>query len=176
MILLALAPGVGIPVAAPLVGLGVFEFGWGVAVLYRDRFVVPRSMRVVALLPLVGWAALLLAAVAFESPAITAGLGVFPMAVVSLFNLVLVAVLSVNVRRLQPQNEGATPASRPSRPDRPSRVGPVRYLTALMIGGIAVSLLTTPALASTQAGVNNPHANHGGQTTTGLNIPGHSGH
>ncbi|MEO7147743.1 MAG: hypothetical protein ABIW81_03960 [Terrimesophilobacter sp.] len=170
MILLALAPGAGIPVAAPLVGLGVFEFGWGVAVLYRDQLVAPRGMRVVALLPLIGWAALLLAAVAFQSPAITAGLGVFPMAVVSLFNLVLVAVLSVGLRKLSGANDRTTPSK------RSSRVGPVRYLLALMIGGIAVSLLTTPALASTQAGVDNPHANHGGQTTTELHIPEHSGH
>ena len=90
----------------------MFEFGWGVAVLYRDQLVAPRGMRVVALLPLIGWAALLLAAVAFQSPAITAGLGVFPMAVVSLFNLVLVAVLSVNLRNIQAPDERA---ARPGR-------------------------------------------------------------
>ena len=168
VILLALAPGVGIPVAAALVGLGVFEFGWGVAVLYRDRLVAPRTMRVVALVPVLGWSLLLLAAVTFKVSALASMLGVFPMAVVSLFNLMLVSVLSARSRGLQ--------QSKAERTTRPSRVGPVRYLTALLIGGIAVSLLTTPALASTQAGIDNPHANHGKPTNTELNIPDHSGH
>lgn len=65
----------------------------------------------------------------------------------------------------------------------------VRYLTALMAGGLVVSALTTPALAATEAGsYAQPHGEHDGSFTPQrdapdgdnvddlFTIPGHNGH
>jgi len=180
VVLLALAPGLGTPVAAVSVGLGLFEFGWGAAVLYANRLVVPRIMRAVALAAPIGWTAILVAALIGRGSGSESALGVYPMAVVTVFNLILVAALSRQIVEERAKENPVTedPAehatSQPS-PARPVRsIGPVFYLTALMLGGVAVSAVTTPAIAATQAGIVNVHSNHG--TTQELNLPEHDGH
>ena len=147
MIHLALAPGFGVPGAVAPVVLGAAEFGWGVAMLARDRFVVIRLTRVAAFVPAIGWGILLLVAVALQAPTLASILPVLPMAVATLFTLVIAAALSARMRH---------PSVRSDRP-----VGAYRYLAALMAGGLLVSALTTSALAAPQAGIDNPHANHG---------------
>ena len=169
---LGIAPGNAIPVAIVLGVLGSAEFAWGVGVLYSDRFVVPRAAVVGAFFPVIGWGLILLAAVALENPALASSFPAFPMAVASLFNLVIAAVVALQLRRAAESSaEKCTDA--PARPRKQARPTPAYlYLSGLMLGAIAVSALTTPALAATGAGLNNPHANH-----SELNLPAtHNGH
>lgn len=151
---LGLASGSAPSVAAALVVLGFAEFGWGVAVLTLNRFVLPRVATAVSVLPSLGWGALLLIAVAFEVPAVAAQFPVFPMAVASAFTLLIAAVLARHgLRRNRRDGAGEPVASQPSRP--------ALYLVGLMAGALAVSSLTTPALSATSAGAANPHSHHG---------------
>ncbi|MBN9150860.1 MAG: hypothetical protein J0H56_05505 [Micrococcales bacterium] len=154
---LGVAPGTAIPAAVVLGVLGLAEFAWGVGVLARNRFLMPRVALVGAFAPVIGWGFALLAAVAFDNPELASAFGAFPMAVASFFNLVIAAVLGADRRRTATVSSGSA-----VRAPKPRRQAPAcLYLTGLMVGALAVSMLTTPALAATGAGINNPHANHG---------------
>ncbi len=159
---LGVAPGTAIPAAVVLGVLGLAEFAWGVGVLARNRFLVARVALVVAFVPVIGWGLVLLSAVAFDNPELASAFGAFPMGVASFFNLVLAAVLSADRRRTAGVSSGGPALARKSHRQAPAYL----YLTGLMVGALAVSMLTTPALAATGAGINNPHANHGE-----LNLP-----
>lgn len=168
---LALASGAGISAAVALIVLGGVEIGWGVGVLAHDRFVFPRVAAVVAFVPAIGWSVLLLAAVTFDEPGLASVLPVFPTAIAALFTLGIGAVLGWQ-RRRQVADVGATTSADTSAtsPRQPNR--PYRYLAGLFAGALVVSALTTPALAATTAGIDNPHGNHGD-----LELPGeHPGH
>ncbi len=175
LIHLALASGAGIPAAVALVVLGGVEFGWGVGVLSRDRFLVPRVAVVVAFVPAIGWSALLLMAVALEEPLLASVFPVFPMAIAVVFTLVIAAVLGRQARATCASSMTADEAPTPEKavgvePRQAER--PYRYLIGLLAGALVVSALTTPALAATTAGIDNPHDHHGG-----LELPGeHVGH
>lgn len=161
---LGVAPGTAIPAAVALGVLGSAEFAWGVGVLFRDRLLVPRLAFVGAFLPVIGWGLVLLAAVAFDNPALASSFPAFPMLIATLFNLILAGVLAGQRRRARSADADAS--AREKSPKRP--LPAYLYLTGLMVGALAVSALTTPALAATGAGVDNPHAHHGE-----LNIPDH---
>ncbi len=164
---LGVAPSTTIPAAVALGVLGSAEFAWGVSVLFRNRFLLPRLALVGAFVPVIGWVLILLAAVAFENPGLASSFPAFPMAVASVFDLVLAAVLAANLRRAASIDAGAPAVKRKPSPPVPAYL----YLTGLMAGALAVSMLTTPALAATNAGVNNPHANH-----NELNLPAEHQH
>jgi hypothetical protein len=61
LIHLALATGAPVAVAAPLLVVGAAEFGWGVFAFTGPRIPAPRATRLLALVPILGWAVLLLA-------------------------------------------------------------------------------------------------------------------
>ena len=127
--------GLGIPLAV----LGLAEFGWGVLTFARETVPVPRAALVVALVPALAWALLLAVASASENTALGEFLPLLPLAVSTVFELFITAVIGVHLRRRQD-----APASTP---------GVARYLLALLAGALAVAALTTPALAATQAGL-----------------------
>jgi hypothetical protein len=128
---LALVIAAPLPVAVPLLAVGAAEFAWGVFAFTAPRVPVPRVARLLALVPILGWAVLLLAGVG--------GLGVrtLPMLVAGLFDVVISIGISIVVRR----------AGRAQAP-----IGSARYLIGLAVGALLVGALTVPALAATEAG------------------------
>jgi hypothetical protein len=127
---LALAIGAPAPVAAPLLAIGAAEFTWGVFAFTAPRIPLPRVARLLALVPILGWVAVLLAG--------GGGLGVrtLPMLVASLFDVVIAIGISIALRRA-----GRAPAP----------IGSARYLVGVGVGALIVAALTVPALAATEA-------------------------
>jgi hypothetical protein len=151
--------GLGIALAV----LGLAEFAWGVLTFARDTVPFPRAALVAALLPIVGWALLLVTSSVSQMPAIAASIEFVPLAVASLFELFIATVLGVHLRR-----RGDAAAKPP---------GVRRYLLGLSAGALAVAALTTPALAATQAGLSAQHHGDPGTTPFELILPEHdTGH
>jgi hypothetical protein len=95
-------------------------------------------------------------AVVLDSPGFAAPLPFLPLAIATVFELFVAAVLGAHLRR------SVEPVAPPS-------AG--RYLAGLLAGSLAVAALTTPALAATASGeVAQPHGEH-----TGLVIDGEHG-
>lgn len=168
---LGLVVGSPLPVAIALVPLGAAEFVWGVAVLVRGRFVLASATRAVMLVPVLGWSGLLVLGILLELPGVAGAINPLPMAVAVLFDCVVIISLSLALRSRNLTLPDAGPA----------RAGPTdppagRYLVGLFVGGLVVSMLMTPALSLTAAGVNNPHANHGGIQTFAPELGGHGSH
>jgi hypothetical protein len=162
---LAMVFGSPLVFGALLLGLGLAEISWGVALLVRDRMVVPRLAQAGAIAPLMLWAMLVVAATLLGAPAIAAPLLFLPMAIAAVFELFVCAVLSVLFRRL-------ARADRPAPTRAPASA--VRYLSAVLAAGILVGALTTPALAATQAG--SVALEHGGTMGGMMNMPGMGHH
>lgn len=139
----------------PLAVLGLAEFGWGVLTFARDSVPVPRVALVVAIVPALAWALLLAVASSTENTSLAASLPLLPLAVSTLFELVIAAVIGVNLRRAD------APAAPP---------GVARYLLGLLAGALVVAALTTPALAATQAGL---YAAPPGGSSNLFDLPGH---
>lgn len=134
-----------LPLGIVLTVLGIAEFGWGVGTLSRDRILAPRIARVGALAPVILWSVIVLAATMLDAPRVASYVNFFPMAIATIFELVIAVAITVRLRR--------EPA--------PSKTAPAgRYLVGLFVGAMLVASLATPALAYTQAGLNNPHASH----------------
>jgi hypothetical protein len=173
MIHLALVISSPLPIAAILLLLGLVEFAWGVLTFIRERISYPRWVLFGALLPILLWGLLAAAATALEAPAIASSLGLAALGFATVLELFVAVVLAVQLRR-------GVDFSKPSR--MPS---PVRYLSGLLVGGLVVAALTTPALAATEAGVYaQPHGEHSDSfvprvnstDTSVLNLPEHPGH
>lgn len=158
LIHVALVIGSPVGLGVALAVLGLTEFGWGVLTFARDSVPFPRAALVVALAPALAWALLVAVASASENVELAASLPLLPLAVATLFELVIVAVIGVHLRR----------------PDAPANPpGVARYLISLLVGALAVAALTTPALAATQAGLYAvPHGEHSDL----FDIPGHGAH
>jgi hypothetical protein len=97
---------------------------------------------VVALIPLAGWAVLLLVAGAGGASGPLEPFPLLPMAVAAGFELFAALVLGRRIR------DGA----RTSLSDSPAPVPAGRFLAALFAGALASAALVTPALAATEAG------------------------
>ena len=151
---LALVIGSPVPAAIALVVVGAAEFGWGVFAFTAPRLPVPRIARIAALVPILGWVAVLLISGVAGAAAI-GGLRVLPMLVASLLDLVIAIGITGMLRR------------DPGRPASPLR--PRRYLLALGAGALVVAAITLPALAATEAG------GAGGEPVD-VNLPGDHGH
>ena len=172
MIHLALVISSPLPIAVVLLILGLIEFGWGVLTFVRERIAHPRWVLLGALLPILLWGLLTAIATALEAPAIASSLGLTALGFATLLELFVAGTLAVQLRR-------GVDFSAPSR--MPSAV---RYLSGLLVGGLVVAAMTTPALAATEAGVYaQPHGEHSdsfvprvGTDTSVLNIPEHPGH
>lgn len=149
LIHLALVLGSPVPIAIAAAGLGTAELGWGVLILVRGTLVVPRTALVVAIAPIVLWSLMIFAATLFHDSVLATSVEIFPLTISTLFELFAAGVLSVHLRR---RADAAAPARPPTAP---------RYLAAVIVGGFAISVLTTPALAATEAGLYaQPHGEH----------------
>ncbi|QYH34936.1 hypothetical protein [Salinibacterium sp. M195] len=178
LIHVALVIGSPLALGIPLAVLGFVEFGWGILAFTRDQLPFARAAMVVAIAPLVAWGLLITAASLFQAPALGAILDVVPWGIAAIFQLSVAGMLARQSRRLR---EGKRAAA--------STPGAGRYLVALMVGALAVSALTTPALAATEAGIYaQPHGEHDGSFTPQrdapagesddqlFDIPSHEGH
>lgn len=157
---LALVISSPLPVALALLAVGALETAWGALVLARGRIARPRAVLFSALLPVLGWAILVTLSTVFVRPDLASPLGFIPMGIASVLDLAVALALAIALRR------GADPAAH----GRELPAG--RYLLGLLAGALLVGTLTTPALASTQAG---QHAHHHGGPAFVLDDP-HAGH
>ena len=147
----ALVIGAPVPFAVGLALLGIVELLWGVACLSRDRLVLPRVARAVAVVPALLWALLLVVSAALAAPDLAAPLAFVPMATATVFELAIAVVISLRLRR--------------PKTGRP-RSG-AQTLAGIVAGALVVAALTAPALAFTQAGAAAPSE---------LRIPEHPQH
>jgi hypothetical protein len=115
----------------------------------RDRPVAPRAALVGAIAPIILWSLVVVASTLFHDAVLATSLELLPLGIATLFELFIAGVISVHLRRKAESD--ASPAA-------PSAW---RYLAGVFVGGLAVSLLTTPALAATEAGAYaQPHGEH----------------
>ncbi|WP_010204469.1 hypothetical protein [Salinibacterium sp. PAMC 21357] len=178
LIHVALVIGSPLALAIPLGLLGIVEFGWGVFAFTREQLPTPRAAIVVAVAPLVAWGLLVGAASSLQIPALASLMDVVPWGIAAIFQLFVATSISLQARRIREGRQRASTAP-----------GAARYLTALMLGALAVSALTTPALAATEAGIYaQPHGEHDGSFTPQrdspagdvpevvFDVPSHTGH
>ena len=169
---LALVISSPLAIGIPLVLLGVAELTWGVLILVKDRLLLPRLAQAGAIAPILLWSLLTVTATLLSAPQITSSLRFLPMGIATIFELFIAGVLSVVLRR---QSETDTATQTETETEQSSPVGKpasaVKYLSAVIIAGVLVGALTTPALAATQAGT--VAIEHGG-TMGGMmmNMPG----
>lgn len=167
--LVHLAVGAGSPLfpAILLVGFGIAELGWGVALLARGRIIAPRVALPLALAPVALWGLDLTVGIALGNTSTTAALPFGPMLAASILSLVIGLGLAIARRREQhPRTPVATGTA----------VRPGRYLLGMTAGAALVAGLVTPALAGTNAGTQAvPHGEHGTSTVTDES-PSHEGH
>lgn len=148
---LALVISSPLPIGVVLLVFGLAELAWGVLLLARDGMVLPRLAQSGAVAPLIFWSLLTVAATVLDAPQVSSSLRFVPMGIAAIFELFVAAVLTVHLRRLADPDRQAAPG-------KPA--GAVKYLSAVLVAGILVGGLTTPALAATQAG--SVAAEHGG--------------
>ena len=162
---LALVISSPLAIGIPLALFGIAELTWGVLILVKDRLVSPRLAHAGAVTPLLLWSLLTVTVTLLAAPQVASSLRFVPMGIAAIFELFIAGVLSVILRR---QTETATEPSTPVAPPATA----VKYLSAVIIAGVLVGALTTPALAATQAGA--VAIEHGG-TMGGMmtmNLPG----
>ena len=159
---LALVIGAPLPLAVVFGLLGFAEFAWGVLAFVREPF-APRVAIAVAVVPIAAWGVLITMAAGGSVPEVAASLNLLPLAIATLFELFIVAVLGSHVRRTADHT--------------PRTPGTAKYLVGICAGALVVAGLTSPALAATEAGLGAP--THGGMGTTevedpfDLEVPGH---
>jgi hypothetical protein len=159
----ALAATAPLPLAVLLTVLALTELAWGVVTFMRDRIAAPAAVLAIALVPLAGWAAILLAAAAGGAAALLEPFPLLPMTVAGGFELFVALVLG---RR--PRN-----GARSTLADSPKPVPAGRFLAALFAGALASAALVTPALAATEAGAGAVPHGHGLVPEELLEHPGH---
>jgi len=168
LIHLAVGAGAPFPLWVLLVGFGIAELGWAVATLYTGRIVLPRLTLGGSLVPVAVWAATATLGSGLGVSAQATGLPLFPMFIASLFNIFLAATLAVLARN------AANSTRRPLAPEKPAGW---KFATALVLGGVIFSGLTTPALAATNAGLYAvPHGSHSIPALEFLESDSHAGH
>ena len=168
----ALVIGSPLPVALVLLLIGGAEFVWGVVAFVRPTPPLPMLARSGALVPVIGWALLLVVAGADSFGPLTSTAQLFPMLVASLFDLLIAVGLTVLLRRaaaartatLVSQTGPDAASARSSLDAPPTHAG--RYLAAVFAGALVIAALTTPALAATEAGQATRAPGTTGSTTT----------
>ena len=156
---LALVISSPLAIGIPLLLFGLSEIVWGVLILVADRLVVPRLAQAGAVAPLLLWSLLTVIATLLAAPQITSSLRFMPMGIAALFELFISGVLSKVMRRQAGIGRPA-PAAPPA--------SALKYLSAVILAGIIVGGLTTPALAATQAG--SVAMEHGGTMGGMMNV------
>lgn len=143
---LALVISSPLPLAVPMLVLGLAELIWAVSVLVKDRIVTARLAQIGATAPLILWSLLVVVATMLGTPQIASPLRFVPMAIAAAFELFIAGTIAVYLRRV-------AAASHPDAAPAPTQTQSAgRYLAAVFVGGLLVGALTTPALAATQAG------------------------
>ncbi|MCU1534365.1 MAG: putative rane protein [Glaciihabitans sp.] len=161
MIHLALVISSPLPVGVAEALIGLIELTWGVLAFSRERIEYPRAVLFGSVVPAILWGLLAAIAAAFRTPEIASSLGFVALAVASLLEFFIAVVMAVHVRRATDFRAA---------PRAPSAG---RYLAGLAVGAAVVAALTTPALASTEAGrFAVPHGTHG----LTVNLPEHGQH
>ncbi|MBB5643128.1 hypothetical protein [Cryobacterium roopkundense] len=167
LIHLAVGAGAPFPLSVLLVGFGIAEIGWGVAALSTGRLVVQRVALGATLVPVAVWAATATLGSGLGVTAASTGLPLFPMFVASAFNVFLAVSLALIART---SSDGAATVTQ-------APASGWKFMTALVLGGLIFSGLTTPALAATNAGLYaTPHGSH---SVPGVEVPAggsHDGH
>jgi hypothetical protein len=173
----ALVIGSPLPVALVLLFIGAAEFVWGVITFVRPTPPFPMLARSGALVPVIGWALLLVVAGADSFGPLTSSGTLLPMLVASLFDLLIAVGLTVLLRRASVRDatspidlandgaDGQTPdaASAPTVEAPPAHAG--RHLVGVIGGALVIAALTTPALAATEAAqYARPHGTSGSTT------------
>jgi hypothetical protein len=145
----ALAVGSPPAVAAALVVVGAAEFAWGALAIARPTPLAPQLARAAALIPVIGWALLLVVAGTDSLGPLTSSTQLLPMLVASLFDLLVAGGLTAMLRRAAP----AAPAPAAAAATTPAAIAhPGRRLVAVVIGALVIAAITAPALAATEAG------------------------
>lgn len=154
----ALVIGSPLPVAFVLLLVGAAEFVWGVFAFVRSTPPVPMLARSGALVPVIGWALLLLVAGTDSFGPLTSPDRLMPMLVASLFDLLIAGGLTALLRRASVEQVRAASETRES-DAAPAPTGtehapahPARYLVAVILGALVIAAITMPALAATEAG------------------------
>ena len=164
---LALVISSPLAIGIPLALFGIAELTWAVLILMKDRLLLPRLAQAGAITPLLLWSLVTVTVTLLAAPQIASSLRFVPMGIAAIFELFIAGVLSVILRRqteTETEPEPSTPVAQPATA--------VKYLSAVIIAGVLVGALTTPALAATQAGA--VAIEHGG-TMGGMmtmNLPG----
>lgn len=154
LIHLALAVDQTLALAIVLVLFGVAEFAWGIVAFTADAIPYRHPARIVALAPVLVWALALVSGLASAG-----AVRVFPMLAASALDLGIAIGITLVLRR------SADARAAEQRSER--TLSAPRYLTAMFAGALVVGVVTTPALAATEAGAAAvPHGDLGG----------HSGH
>ena len=149
LIHLAVGAGAPLPLAILLVGFGIAELGWAIVTLVRAQPIALRVTLGAVLIPVFVFAATATLGSGLGVSAAETGLPIYPMLIASLFNLFLAGSLAIIIR----QSHNAKPASATDKSVREAQPAGWRFLTALVLAGLVVSGLTTPALAATNAGL-----------------------
>ena len=161
----AIAAGAGLPVALVFALCGAAELAWAGLTIARPALPFARVVPAAALVPLAVWAAALLL-----GSATSQNLPPLPLAIASVFDLVVAAGSAFALRR------AVTPAPAEDS-EVPSHSGS-RFTISLVAGAFAVSALVMPALGATAAGsaaANGMHSMH--DPGVELNVPDpHAGH
>ena len=132
LIYLALVISASTVVGAILAVIGIAGFGWGVLVMFNERFLAPRVAVVAVLVPIVVWLAILLLSSAGVGE-LSAGFRPLPLAVATALELFVAVALALHLRR------GAKDAAPSTR----------RYVVGLLAGILVIGALVAPALAAT---------------------------
>ncbi|MHC5798064.1 hypothetical protein ACVXZ4_18095 [Lacisediminihabitans sp. FW035] len=160
---LALVISSPLAIGIPLAVFGLAELAWGVLLLVKDRLVAPRLAQAGAIAPLLLWSLLTVTATLLAAPQVASSLRFVPMGIAAVFELFVAGVLSVILRR-------QSDSDRPVKSAKPA--GALKYLSGVILAGVLVGALTTPALAATQAGsVAREHGGTMGGMMT-MNMPG----
>jgi hypothetical protein len=144
----ALAASAPLPALIVLAAIGAAELGWAVATLARDRPPLLRASLYLALVPIGCWAAVATVGATTAAGTVLA-LPPLPLAVASGLDLTIAVIIAIVLRRRRASVRDA---------------GAVRFVLALLLSAAAVSAVTIPALAVTDAGVAavDVHLQHGG--------------
>lgn len=129
LIHLALVLSSPVVVGALLAVIGIAGFGWGVLVMFDERFLAPRVAVIAALAPIVIWLAVLFVG----TPELSAGFRPFPLAIATVLELFVAGAIALHLRR---GRVAATPSTG-------------RLVIGVVAGILVIGALVTPALAST---------------------------
>jgi hypothetical protein len=144
----ALAASAPLPALIVLAAIGAAELGWAAATFARDRPPLLRASLYLALVPIGCWAAVATVGATTAAGALVA-LPPLPLAVASGLDFTVAVIIAVVLRRRRASVQDT---------------GAVRFVLALLLSAAAVSAVTIPALAVTDAGVAavDVHLQHGG--------------